>query len=202
MISGRDTESLAERIRLPDITLVGNHGMEIRRDGKSQLLPEVEEVAPRLEQAARAVEGLAGIPGLRIERKRAAVSVHYRLAAEPEKAAAEIRPKMVEIAARFGLSLQDGRMVFELRPNLPIDKGVIARRLVEEEGAEGIIYIGDDLTDVNAFRALTRMSSVTTLSVGVRSAESPPEVLEEADVLVEGVDGVRELLSALDLRPD
>ena len=88
-------------------------------------------------------------------------------------------------------------MVFELRPNIQIDKGVVLTRLQETAQAEGILYIGDDLTDVDAFRALRRMTGVATLGVGVRSGEAPAALLEEADVLVDGVGGVRELLSSL-----
>jgi trehalose 6-phosphate phosphatase len=200
VISGRDTKSLAELIPLDGIMLVGNHGMETRQDGESLVLPEIEEVVPRLEQAARALEELVSTPGVRVERKRAAVSIHYRLAAQPAKLSRELRPKMVETAKRFGLALQEGRMVFELRPRIAIDKGVVLTRLVESIDAEAIIYIGDDLTDVDAFRALRGMDALETLSVGVRSSESSAQVLEEADLLVDGVDGVRQFLAELDDR--
>ena len=89
-------------------------------------------------------------------------------------------------------------MVFELRPTVHVDKGVVLTRLWEETRAEGIIYIGDDVTDIDAFRAIHQIGRGVTLAVGVRSAEAPPALLKAADVLVDGVPGVRELLSALD----
>jgi trehalose 6-phosphate phosphatase len=75
------------------------------------------------------------------------------------------------------------------------------RRLVEETPIEAAAYVGDDTTDLDAFRALGELVESgrlgNALRVGVRSDEGPPRLEEEADVMVEGTDGVRDLLRAL-----
>jgi trehalose-6-phosphatase len=57
--------------------------------------------------------------------------------------------------------------------------------------------VGDDRTDADAFSALTRMPSIATLAVGVRSAEVPDDVFVQTDLMVDGVPGVTQLLRAL-----
>jgi hypothetical protein len=61
--------------------------------------------------------------------------------------------------------------------------------------------VGDDVTDLDAFRALRRLREQDRLStavcVGVRSDDGPPEIISEADFVVEGTEGVQELLSIL-----
>jgi trehalose 6-phosphate phosphatase len=97
--------------------------------------------------------------------------------------------------------VHEGRKVLELRPPVPISKANAVRRLLEGVDVDTAMYAGDDRTDVDAFDGLRelvdegRLRSV--LCVGVRSPESPPEILKAADVLVPAGDGVRSLLRAL-----
>jgi trehalose 6-phosphate phosphatase len=75
------------------------------------------------------------------------------------------------------------------------------RRLVEEYGPERALFIGDDTTDLDAFRELEELREegvlAETLRIGVKSDEGPPEILSEADLVVDGVEGVGEVLRAL-----
>jgi trehalose 6-phosphate phosphatase len=60
------------------------------------------------------------------------------------------------------------------------------------------LYAGDDVTDLDAFEALEEVES--PVKVGVRSDEGPREIVEQADIVVDGIDGMRELLAQLDER--
>ena len=91
--------------------------------------------------------------------------------------------------------------MLEIRPPVRIDKGAGIMRLLNDVDLSAAIYVGDDLTDVDAFRGLDELSATGgighVIKVGVRSDEGPPQLEAEADVMVDGTDGVRELLQAL-----
>ena len=112
---------------------------------------------PVLERAAAELShGLAAIPGVRVEHKRFAVAVHYREVA-PERVG-EIVAAAHQLGARDGLRVTSGRMLVELRPDLDWDKGTTLawiRDRIDPSGALLPIYIGDDLTDEDAFDAVT-----------------------------------------------
>jgi trehalose 6-phosphate phosphatase len=91
--------------------------------------------------------------------------------------------------------------VLEIRPPVPIDKGQAVRTLVEESRVRAALFAGDDVTDLDAFDALDVLRDGGTLDsavrVGVRSAEGPPAIVERADVVVDGVRGMVDVLAAL-----
>jgi trehalose 6-phosphate phosphatase len=94
-----------------------------------------------------------------------------------------------------------GKKVLEVRPPVPLDKGRGIQRLLRDTDLDRALYVGDDRTDLDAFRGLTeevaagRLQEV--LRVGVRSDETPEELEAQADLLVDGPPGVRDLLLAL-----
>jgi trehalose 6-phosphate phosphatase len=83
-----------------------------------------------------------------------------------------------------------GRRVFEVRPPVAIDKGSAIKRLKGRRRIDHLLYVGDDRTDIDAFRE-------ATVSVAVHSTEAPAELLEAADAQVEGTNQVVELLKEL-----
>jgi len=199
IISGRDTDFLVSRLPLPRALFIGNHGLEERHDGASRLVAEAQPYLERLGRAADAVAALprARVPGVTIERKRAAVSVHFRQTADPSVSGGALESAMREIARQEQLQLQAGRLVWELRPPIAIDKGAVLRRLAADMQPGAIVYVGDDRTDANAFSALKRMTGVRTVAVGVRSPEVPEDVFVDCDLMVDGVPGVTHLLTQL-----
>ena len=94
-----------------------------------------------------------------------------------------------------------GRGVVEARPPIRADKGTAVRTLVEEYRPERAMFIGDDTTDLDAFRELETLRKEgglqEILRIGVASDEGPPEIEREADIVVDGVDGVAEALRQL-----
>ena len=90
-----------------------------------------------------------------------------------------------------------GRGVVEARPPIEADKGTAVRTLVEEYGPRRAMFLGDDTTDLDAFRELERLREDGTLEeilrVGVKSEEGPQEIVDEADIVADGVDGVAEI---------
>jgi trehalose 6-phosphate phosphatase len=199
IISGRDTDFLLGRLPVTGALFIGNHGLEERDGSASRVVDEAQPYLPRLRRAADAVEALplAHARGIVIERKRATVSIHFRKAADPSASGAALQPALQEIARLEHLQLQSGRLVWEIRPPLDLDKGEVLRRLAANLQPAGIIYVGDDRTDADAFSALKRIPSVSTVAVGVRSTEVRDETFLDCDLTVDGVPGVTQLLGQL-----
>jgi trehalose 6-phosphate phosphatase len=124
---------------------VGSHGAEF--DG-----PLSGELAARRDQLAAALEPVvAGTPGARLEVKPASVAVHVRQVADRDRAAALL--EQARARADSSLTMKPGKDVLELAVT-DADKGSALRRLGAELGAAATLYLGDDLTDEDAFRAL------------------------------------------------
>ena len=91
--------------------------------------------------------------------------------------------------------------MLEIRPPVRIDKGAGIVSLLRDDDHDAAIYIGDDRTDLDAFRGLEELVDMgrvqTAIRIGVRSEEGPPELEREADAMVDGTDGVRMLLQSL-----
>jgi trehalose 6-phosphate phosphatase len=198
-ISGRRTEDAFDLVGLADVVYFGNHGFEILRGGKVEVTPEAlpyqERVQELEDNARRELEPL----GAFVEEKGITASIHYR------NAPPEVGERSVEFVKRegerLGLRITVGRGVVEARPPIRADKGTAVRTLVEEYHPRRAMFIGDDTTDLDAFRELVTLREEGTLEeilrVGVASDEGPPEITTEADLVVDGVDGVGEVLRAL-----
>jgi trehalose-phosphatase len=199
VISGRDTDDLVERLPIPNALLIGNHGLEERRAGRSRLSAVAEPFAANLRRAAAAVAALneAQQPGVRIERKRAAISVHFRDAGDPKTAGPALAIALRPVAERERLRLHGGRMIWELRPAVEVNKGTIVTGLATSLRPEALVYIGDDITDADAFAAMRRLPSVRTFAVGVRSSEVPVDTFADCDLVLEGIDQVNLVLREL-----
>ena len=157
ILSGRDLADIRDRVGLPGIWYAGSHGFElIGPDGSHHHNDAAASAVPVLESAAAELrEELAQIPGVRVEHKRYAVAVHYRNVA-PERVG-EIVASAHRHGQRHGLRVTGGRKVIELRPDIDWDKGTALawiRDQIHQTGRVLPIYVGDDLTDEDAFDAI------------------------------------------------
>ena len=198
-ISGRKSEDARKLIGLEDIVYFGNHGFEILRDGEVEVIPEAQPYLEKVQELEQRARDELEPQGAFIEEKGITASIHYRNVPK------EIGERCVEFVEaegeRLGLRITVGRGVVEARPPIEADKGSAVRRLVEEYGPKRAMFLGDDMTDLDAFRALERLRYEGILEeilrIGVASDEGPPEIISEADIAVGGVDGVGEVLKAL-----
>ncbi|HEY2197079.1 MAG TPA: trehalose-phosphatase, partial [Mycobacterium sp.] len=157
ILSGRDLADIRSRVGIPGIWYAGSHGFELTGpDGTHHQNEAAAAFIPLLERAAAELtNGLAGIPGVRVEHKRFAVALHYREVA-PEQIG-EIVSTTHKLGARDGLRVTSGRMLIELRPDIDWDKGTTLawiRDRIDPASDLLPIYIGDDLTDEDAFDAV------------------------------------------------
>jgi trehalose 6-phosphate phosphatase len=202
-ISGRRATTARRIVSLGSITYVGNHGAEVLRGGATEveLDPEVAAWSERIaEWAERAWTDRLHRLRVRAEDKDVIRAYHWRGAPDEEAAEAAVR-ELADRAAADGLVVHWGRKVLEVRPPVELNKGRGVQRLLDGSDMTAAIYVGDDNTDVDAFETLRRLTAEGQLQiglcVGVRSDETPRELEDQADVLVDGPHGVRTLLSAL-----
>ncbi len=198
-ISGRNTQDALGLIGLEDVVYFGNHGFEILRDGEVEVIPEALPYLERVEELEQLAREELAPQGAFVEEKGITASVHYRNVPQ------EVGERCVEFVKgegeRLGLRITVGRGVVEARPPIRADKGTAVSTLVEEYRPEKAMFIGDDTTDLDAFRELEKLRQEgrlrEILRVGVASEEGPQEIVTEADIAVEGVDGVGGVLRAL-----
>ncbi len=202
-VSGRRATVARSILGIGSIPYAGNHGAELLPRGASE--PIVDAEAERWSTRVHAVADAAGAErlraaGLRREDKGPIVALHWR-GADDEAAAETVVREIALAAEQAGLHIHEGRRVLELRPPVPIGKDGAVRRLLADADVDAAMYVGDDRTDLDAFaglRALRDEGRLTyALCVGVRSQETPDDLVAGADVLVDGTDGVRRLLEAL-----
>ncbi len=199
VISGRQAEDVYHRVGVPGVVYVGNHGLERWENGRLQLMPEVSHYRPALAAALAAIESQK-VQGMRVEDKGATLSVHYRQTDKPDIVAARYEPIIREIVAAHGLRFFQGRMVFEVRPPIDVNKGSALYQLVKEYQLDGVLYLGDDTTDVDAFivaQQLRQEAACYALGVGVLSSGTPTAVRDNADLFAAGVADVESLLAWL-----
>ncbi|HEY1012105.1 MAG TPA: trehalose-phosphatase [Herpetosiphonaceae bacterium] len=197
--SGRAVGDAWTLVGVPDLLYVGNHGLERLRGGEVVPDPRALAYAPSLAAALAELKQHPLPEGVLIENKGVTGSIHYRLTEDEAAAAALLAPLLQRISEAHGLRLLPGRMIFELRPPLDINKGTAVFDLIDEFDLRAVIVLGDDVTDVDAFRALRAAGErgVATLSVGILSDETPMVVRETCDVTADGVAGTSAILAWL-----
>jgi trehalose 6-phosphate phosphatase len=203
-VSGRRAAIARRIVSIGSITYLGNHGSEILPGGASDVTVDADVAAWTARVRAFAATELArdevGRTRVRGEDKEAIAAFHWRGA--PDEAAAEaVVDAIATRATTAGFALHRGRKVLEVRPPVAMDKGLGLERLLAGRGLRVALYAGDDRTDCDAFAGLRRLVAAGELDravcVGVRSDETPPEIERDADLLVDGPGGVRELLAQL-----
>jgi trehalose 6-phosphate phosphatase len=202
VVSGRSARDAQALVGVPGILVVGNHGLESITDFGLAIHPAAEAAAPRLKLAlaelTQRIEGHADLAGVLVEDKGASASIHYRLTTDRERAHDLLTSWAEEIAGPLELKVTHGRMVVELRPPIAVNKGAAIRRIVDQFALEGILFFGDDVTDIDGFeaaKALRTERGIEAWSIAVADPEARPDVVEAADASVESVEACVTLLT-------
>jgi len=194
VVTGRTAEEARRIVGLEGIVYVGLHGFSLAMPPVwSEAAMATYTVLTRsiLDNLVRAI----ALPGVVFEDKGPLIAMHYRQAADPPAARQAILDAIAAAPMGRRFACHEGKMFVELRPPVPsVNKGAAVRHLATERGLRSVLYLGDDVTDIDAFRVLREASAFRGASVVVASQETPPEVLAAAEYRVEGVDGVERLL--------
>jgi trehalose 6-phosphate phosphatase len=203
-VSGRSVAEARRLVGVGGIAYAGSHGAELLLPGEQQpaFVPAFASWEPAVRAFVAARENVRELKLLRvrIEDKGPIKAFHWRGVAD-EQAAETWLTGVAQEAEAEGLAIHWGRKVLEIRPPVPVDKGQAVRRLVEATGVRAALFAGDDVTDLDAFTALDALTAERTLDaavrIGVSSAEGPRAIVDRADVVVDGVDGMVDVLTAL-----
>jgi trehalose 6-phosphate phosphatase len=178
-VSGRTGELAQEIVGVPELTYVGEHGLELD--------PAAAEWSER-------IHAFGGHADWLVEAKPFSIAFHYRTA--PDREVAKRQLEKIEAAAQAeGLRTRWGRLVLEVLPPIDASKRTAVAHLLAEHGLRRALYAGDDTTDLDAFAALDGLE--LGVRVAVASAEGPPALRERADIVVESPAELAELLAQL-----
>ena len=187
VISGRTNEQLERLVDVRGVRLIGSYGLA---DGSvhADVISEVLAVAAQVE-------------GAWMETKGPTIAVHYRSTPDAVTASRVLEQQMGTIAASADMALLSGKHVVELVPaGFPLKEGAV-ERIIESDALRAALYAGDDIADLLAFEVLDRARANGRLDhavkVAVRGAETPEDLVDAADIVVEGVSEMVELLTTL-----
>lgn len=204
IMTGRAIEDGAAMVNIEGLTYIGTHGVEWCEGLPASYNIEINPLAqpflvPGSQLLDLAEQKLAGLPGLLIERKRLGGSIHYRLAPAPEQARALILETLQAPARDRHFLLSEGKRVVDLKPMLTLHKGTALRNFVQRHQLAGILFAGDDRTDLDAALEIERLrqDGLPAATIVVQAADTLPALLEHADVVVQGVDGMTRLLAEI-----
>jgi trehalose 6-phosphate phosphatase len=159
IVSGRSLADLERHVPLPGLAFSGSHGVELRLSDGTALPVSVPlglaEVRERVQSFARTGSGFL------VEEKPAGIALHFRKSPKDAGRAAEF---MRALASERGWSVQEGKMVVELRPH-GANKGDALRAFMSEPefGGARPVFVGDDLTDEDGFEAASRLGGAGVL---------------------------------------
>jgi trehalose 6-phosphate phosphatase len=192
IVSGRPLDFLLT-VLPSDVGIVGLYGLEGLEHGRRWEHPNGGVWREVIEDVVTLARG-CGPAGMRVESKGLSATFHYR--GHPELGPTVLAYATAK-AERAGLDVRPARMSVELHPPIDTDKGAVVERIAED--AKAILYVGDDAGDLSAFGALDRLrrDGVQTIKVAVASDEAPTQLLEQADLVVDGPERVRDLLASL-----
>jgi alpha,alpha-trehalase len=194
IVSGRDLDDVRAMVGIDGIWFAGSHGFDIAGPA-GERHARGSEFLSALDDAERSLaEPVGAIPGARVERKRFAIAVHFRQT-EPALVPAVEAAVDAVVTTRPELRKTGGKMIFELRPAIPWDKGRALLWLLEVLGLDGPdaipMYVGDDETDEDAFRVLAERG------IGVLVRGEGDDRLTTARFTLTSTEDVRTLLERL-----
>ncbi len=188
VISGRGINDLQKRVGMNEISYAGNHGLELQIQGKKTQTKSSKVAETTIQRTAKKLVKLEKqFPGLHLENKRLTLSMHYRMVPVRlrEDAVLAVR-RVLEGGIKAGsLNVLDGRMLFDIRPKIGVNKGTAARAILRAVPGALPIFIGDDATDEDAFKVLKKGITIHVGSKEKSAARYYVSSRREVDVFLD-----------------
>ena len=204
ILTGREIENGAAMLNVEGLTYIGTHGLEwsegLPWSHPVEIVPEALDYYEPGKYLLDLVEKrLSDLPGVILQRKRVGGSIHYRLSPNPVETRQKLLSLLEQPAHQVNMSLNEGKQIIEVRVPLAIHKGYALRQFAQRFSLHALVFAGDDRTDLDAILEAARMrkEGITTLVIVVQHPDTLPELLQHADILVQGVPGMVELLCAM-----
>lgn len=193
-------EGIEELMRRTNCVLFGVYGIQ-RWDVASNRTVS-RPTAPGIMEAAQELPGLLKNLGLqeevRVKDKKDSVAIHARHGVAAASALNRLRDPLAGLSAQYGLTMEEGRSVIELHPS-EVDKGVTLIDHVHACGGTVVLYIGDDATDVPAYRAVDKLATQGVLGLKIlsRGPIDVPGLTKYVDLMLDGPSSVLEFIDSL-----
>jgi trehalose 6-phosphate phosphatase len=200
VVSGRSAAEVRDMLGIEGVVYIGNHGLERWVKNQAALPDGARDYSGMVESALEELSSRLSMKGVTLENKGLSLTIHYRLSPQPEAAEREILSALAASERAKGLRVVRGRLALNLLPPVAVNKGTAVLDLIRDYGLQGGLYLGDDLTDIDAFRAVRSASASSAfrgLAIGVTSAEMPESLVREADLTLNGVGDVGRFLGWL-----
>jgi trehalose 6-phosphate phosphatase len=211
IVSGRSAQDAYRMVGLDRLIYFGNHGLERFIPGSGgalvqndvaehvEVLPAAQRYIATIDSAMDDIEHAIGsqFPGMQFEHKGATGTIHVRNTADRFAAKDALVPWLEYAGKQSGLRVFIGDYAAELRPPIAADKGTAITDLILTHQLKSAFYLGDDLTDIDAFRAIRKLSLdgiCQGLAIAVVHEESLPAVVDEADLTISSCWTVPEFL--------
>ena len=196
IISGRTVENAMDMVGVDGLLYIGNHGMEYLRDGEITLDSEAVKYHEHIKSISKNLKDseLSQIKGIKFEDKGICFSIHYRECESQENLSKKILEVVDQFIDKKELKLTVGRKIVEIKPPVSRDKGYIIGKIIENYYLNKVIYLGDDITDYDAFtklRELGKISNIKSASILVHSNEIPDYMKNSSLFYVKNVDEVQ-----------
>ncbi len=196
-VSGRPATQVRNMIGIDGMVYVGNHGLERWTRGHSEFTEEAEAYSKIINAVIEQLPRLLSMEGIWIEDKGVTASIHYRLSPEPESARSVILAALRKLPQARNLRIVQERKAIDLLPPVEANKGTAILDLIQRHNLHGAIYLGDDVTDIDAFRAIRTASrdlDFHGFAIGIISQEMPENFVAEVDFTLNGVNDVEHFL--------
>ncbi len=200
-ISGRPAVQVKSMINIDGMVYIGNHGLERWSEGHSEFAQDVQDYSKVIKAAIKELTPLLSTKGISIDNKGVTATIHYRLCPDHQSARQDILAAIEDSRHTKSLRvMQESKYAINLLPPVRVDKGTATLDLIQEYNLQGGVYLGDDLTDIDAFRAIhtaCRDLDFKGFAIGITSQEMPAKLAEEADFTLNGVNDVERFLKWL-----
>lgn len=201
IMSGRPAGDVARRVDMDQMLYIGNHGVEHLSGARLTLVPQPTELPISPGALMERLRPLGDGPGIVWEVKQFSLAIHYRMSPDTSRARLALLRAFDTVPEIHDMDMISGNMVLEIRGKNGVNKGTAIEKVVKEHDLGLLFYLGDDTTDVDALKALRKLSgagAVNGIGVAVVQDGTPMQVLESADYSLNGVAEVVEFLTALD----
>lgn len=205
ILTGRAVDDGARIVNIEGLTYMGTHGLEwsegLPATHPVELLSEATPYIKPGQQLMDLAEQqlVPKIPQLIVQRKSIGGTLHYRLAPNLEQARALILETLEGPTAELHMKLDEGKRAVEILAPLMINKGKALRRFVNQFALRGVIFAGDDRTDLYGILEIEqlRKEGYAAHSIVVQHDDTPAALLEHGDTIVQGVEGMIQLLKEM-----
>ena len=199
-ISGRGVSDLRAKVGIAELVYVGNHGGEKYEAESLVVAPGMAEYEGRIVGLLSALRRHVDTPGIIWENKKYSAAVHFRATDDPASVKSALAEALSVVDEVDGLQVFWGKMLLEIRIPNGVHKGDALRQFVGEHHLNAAIFLGDDMTDLDAMKTLRDMrehDGLRGISAVVADESTPEVLLSTADYTLDGVSSVEALLDWL-----